>query len=131
MTIKLMCLECDQPAQWVRSTQFAGDHPYCEHHARLERDFGENDSYTQWYEPREPEYEAVPLEQAEQFWQERTRVLKARSEALVIALVGKEMALHWWTGKNRAFEGQTPLEAFEANAERVYGYLMRMSEGEW
>lgn len=43
------CLECGKPAQWVRSTQFAGDHPYCEEHAREEKDFQENDSYAYWY----------------------------------------------------------------------------------
>ena len=43
------CLKCGKPAQWVRSTQFAGDHPYCEEHAREEDDFGEDDSYTYWY----------------------------------------------------------------------------------
>lgn len=25
------CLECGQPATWVRSTQFAGNHPFCDH----------------------------------------------------------------------------------------------------
>ena len=44
------CLECNEPARWVRSTQFAGDHPYCDKHARLEKDFEENDSYAYWYE---------------------------------------------------------------------------------
>jgi hypothetical protein len=44
------CIECDLPAVWVRCTQFAGDHPYCEAHARQEKDFGENDSYTYWKE---------------------------------------------------------------------------------
>lgn len=44
------CLECDERATWMRSTQFAGDHPYCEKHAKLEKDFGENDSYGFWYE---------------------------------------------------------------------------------
>lgn len=77
------------------------------------------------------EYEAVPLEQAERFWQERNRVLKARSEALIIAMVGRELATQWWHGANKAFEGQTPHEQFEQNAERVYSYLMRMAEGEW
>jgi hypothetical protein len=42
------CLVCDKPAQYVRCTQFAGDHPYCEEHAKLESDFDENDSYTYW-----------------------------------------------------------------------------------
>ena len=44
------CLECDAPAEWMRCTQFAGNHPYCDHHARLESDFNENDSYTYWKE---------------------------------------------------------------------------------
>ena len=42
------CLECDKTAVWTRHTQFAGDHPYCDEHARLEKDFGEDDSYTFW-----------------------------------------------------------------------------------
>lgn len=74
------------------------------------------------------EYESVPLEQAEKFWADRTRVLKARSDALVIAMVGKELAPQWWTGSNRAFEGQAPQTQ---NIERVYSYLIRMAEGEW
>ena len=36
-----VCLVCGQPAKWVRSTQFAGDHPYCEYHAKKEDDFEE------------------------------------------------------------------------------------------
>lgn len=44
------CLKCNKEARWVRSTQFAGDHPYCIEHASREKDFGENDSYTYWYE---------------------------------------------------------------------------------
>lgn len=45
-----VCLVCGQPAEWVRSTQFAGEHPYCTHHAKKEDDFGEDDSYSYWYE---------------------------------------------------------------------------------
>lgn len=45
-----VCLVCGAPAEWVRSTQFAGDHPYCEHHAKKEDDFDdEGDSYHYWY----------------------------------------------------------------------------------
>jgi len=77
------------------------------------------------------EYEAVPLEQAEKFWLERNRVLRARSEALVVALVGKFWAHKWWTSPNRAFEGQTPNEQFDKNPERVYSYLMQSAEGQW
>jgi hypothetical protein len=47
------CLECGAKAVWIRSTQFAGDHPYCEEHARQEKDFGEDDSYTYWYEVKD------------------------------------------------------------------------------
>ena len=49
----MTCMECDKPAVWVRSTQFAGDHPYCEEHAKKQSDFGENDSYTYWYKPED------------------------------------------------------------------------------
>ena len=77
------------------------------------------------------QYEQVPLEQAEAFWAERNRVLRARSQALVIALVGKDMAQQWWTSANKAFEMQTPLEQFERSPERVYGYLMQHAEGYW
>ena len=42
------CVMCDEPAVWVRHTQFAGEHPFCEHHAKMEEDFGVNDSYAYW-----------------------------------------------------------------------------------
>jgi hypothetical protein len=49
------CLECKSPATWRRRTQFSGDHPYCDKHARRESDFGqENPSYFYW--------EAVPAQ---------------------------------------------------------------------
>ena len=48
------CIECDEPAEWVRSTQFAGDHPYCERHAMKQSDFNdEPDSYSYWYKIEE------------------------------------------------------------------------------
>ena len=77
------------------------------------------------------EYEAVPLEQAEPHWQKRKLVLRARSEALVIAMVGRALAITWWTNPNKAFEGQTPEAQWQTDCERVYGYLMRMADGEW
>lgn len=45
----MKCMECNELAVWVRSTQFAGEHPYCQEHAEQEPDFGENDSYEFWY----------------------------------------------------------------------------------
>ena len=47
--------------------------------------------------------------------------MKAKCEALVIALVGKEHALGWWNSPNRAFDNQTPLET---DISRVYEYLL-------
>lgn len=44
------CIECGAPAVWVRRTQFAGNHPYCQEHAEKEHDFGKDDaSYQFWY----------------------------------------------------------------------------------
>lgn len=45
-----VCLICGKPADWVRSTQFAGEHPFCEEHAKKEEGFGANDSYEYWYQ---------------------------------------------------------------------------------
>lgn len=46
---------------------------------------------------------------------------KARCDALVIAMVGAELANGWWNSPNKAFNGQTPKEA---PLEVVYSYLM-------
>lgn len=40
----MICLECEEEATWVRDTQFAGKHPYCEKHAMEQPDFGESES---------------------------------------------------------------------------------------
>lgn len=77
------------------------------------------------------EYESVPLEQAERFWGDRNKVLRARCEVLVVALVGKALAQQWWSSSNKAFEGQTPGEQFDRNAERVYSYLLSFAQSEW
>lgn len=43
------CLMCNKPADWIRHTQFAGNHPYCTEHANLENDFlAPDDSYQYW-----------------------------------------------------------------------------------
>lgn len=44
------CMMCDEPATWLRCTQFAGDHPFCDLHALMQEDFGESDSYEYWIE---------------------------------------------------------------------------------
>lgn len=45
-----ICIFCDEPAAWIRHTQFAGNHPFCEKHAKAEEGFGTNDSYEYWEE---------------------------------------------------------------------------------
>jgi hypothetical protein len=41
--------ECEELATYIRCTQFAGDHPYCTKHAKLEKDFKKEDpSYFFW-----------------------------------------------------------------------------------
>lgn len=48
---KLKCIECGEPAVYVRCTQFAGKHPYCEECVKNEKDFysEEESSYYFWY----------------------------------------------------------------------------------
>ena len=77
------------------------------------------------------QYKQIPLEQAEQHWQKRKQVLLARSEVLVIALLGKTAAESWWTSANLAFKGYTPREHFETNPEQVYSYLMSHADGSY
>jgi hypothetical protein len=52
--VRPQCIECGKPADHIRHTQFAGDHPYCDEHAKLESDFGEDDSYAYWSQLKSP-----------------------------------------------------------------------------
>ena len=61
---------------------------------------------------------------------ERARVLRKRSEVLIIVLVGKDLAPKWWDSENRAF-GMTPNKKWVEDPEAVYGYLMSHSDGQW
>ena len=36
---ELKCYWCDKLATWMRYTQFAGNHPFCDKHAEMESDF--------------------------------------------------------------------------------------------
>ena len=40
---EIKCYWCDKPATWMRYTQFAGNHPFCDKHAELESDFNDGD----------------------------------------------------------------------------------------
>jgi hypothetical protein len=43
MIVNIQCVLCEQPATWMRYTQFAGDHPFCEKHAYDEMGKESND----------------------------------------------------------------------------------------
>lgn len=47
------CLKCENEAVWIRHTQFAGNHPFCNECARGEKDFGKESPYYFWGK-REP-----------------------------------------------------------------------------
>lgn len=44
---------CGKDSVWVRVTQFAGKHDFCEECAMQEEDFGEEDSYKFWIKTEE------------------------------------------------------------------------------
>ncbi len=50
-----LCDECDDPAVWVRKTQFSGNHHFCRKHAEAEENFGESDPSYFFWEKLEPE----------------------------------------------------------------------------
>lgn len=57
--------------------------------------------------------------------------MRARCEALVVAMVGQDLAERWWTGSNKAFGGDTPEQIYSVAPSAVYAYLMKSAEGEW
>lgn len=54
--------------------------------------------------------------------------MRRRSEALVIAFVGKDLAPKWWDGKNKAFDLRTPNQQWDLDPTVVYAYLMRHAD---
>ena len=56
--------------------------------------------------------------------------MRARCEALITAMVGKDLTDKWWNGANRAFGGKTPEQMYSVAPDVVYAYLMRSAEGE-
>lgn len=58
-------------------------------------------------------------------------LMRKRSEALVIALVGVKQAPIWWHSSNLAFDFLTPAMAFETDPTKVYSYLMQHAGGDY
>jgi len=56
-----------------------------------------------------------------------THNIQQRCEALVIALVGKELEHDWWLTPNHAFDQQTPEVMFHFAPYIVYEYLMKVA----
>jgi hypothetical protein len=59
------------------------------------------------------------------------QVMLSRSQALVIALVGKQNACLWWTSSNLAFDNITPELMFKEDPDRIYNYLMQHAIGDY
>ena len=59
------------------------------------------------------------------------QLLRKRCEALLLAMLGEELAEKWWTSSNKAFCGDTPEQKYSVAPNAVYAYLMRSAEGEW
>lgn len=51
-------------------------------------------------------------------------VMRKRCDALLIAMLGKNLAPQWWHSRNKAFDGKTPEEHWKENPKDVYDYVM-------
>ena len=49
---------------------------------------------------------------------------KLRSDALVVAMIGRDYSEQWWNSANRAFDDRTPREQWSVDYLHVYNYLM-------
>lgn len=57
--------------------------------------------------------------------------MRARCEALITAMVGRDLVDQWWNSPNKAFCGDTPEQIYSVAPSAVYAYLMKSAEGEW
>ena len=90
--MRLQCMNCYEDARWERTTEFTGDHHYCDLHALMEEDFGKADSYTYWSEVKEMEKKLYLVETVSMF---RMRyVVEAREEGHAMDEVVCEMGNH-------------------------------------
>jgi len=58
-------------------------------------------------------------------------IKRKRCVALLIAMLGEEHAISWWTRSNKQFKGETPEMVFERAPDDVYQYLLNCANGEW
>ena len=64
-------------------------------------------------------------------FEKQRKIMRARSQALVVAMLGKQAAESWWHSANLAFDGCTPQQHFETSPEQVYQYLMGHAAGNY
>lgn len=57
--------------------------------------------------------------------------LKHRCDQLLLAILGEEFALRWWANPNKYWNLEVPQAVFDRDPNDVYGYLLRVAEGEW
>ncbi len=123
---KLTCLECGNSAEWVRYTQFSGNHPYCEACAKKEEDFPEGDgSYSDW--GKWPPEESHKKEDSTRIHQIRKEICEIREEADArISLLNKE-AKH-------LFEESPTIEQIDVGQKFLYDLYSPVcvkTEGSW
>jgi hypothetical protein len=58
-------------------------------------------------------------------------LLRQRCDALLVAMLGKDLASRWWSNPNKAFADETPEVIFNVAPNTVYAYLLKSAEGEW
>lgn len=56
--------------------------------------------------------------------QPSVQLMKARCDALLVAMLGKTAAPGWWDSKNKAFDMLTAQEQWDKDPTVVYTYLM-------
>lgn len=54
-----------------------------------------------------------------------SEILRKRCDALLTALMGKNLVDNWWKSPNKAFCGDTPEVIFSVAPRTVYNYLMK------
>jgi hypothetical protein len=51
---------------------------------------------------------------------------------ILLSLCGSEEVVEkWWGGGNHAFDGETPKEMLDKDRDRVIGYVIRQTDGDY
>lgn len=58
-------------------------------------------------------------------------VAKQRTQVLLTAMLGSNLADAWWSSPNKAFSGETPHNVWLKDYTKVYNYVMHNADGGW